>query len=66
MGLKNNDLVDVRIDGERPMVLLGCQARVHDMFVAEMHLDTDDGNAAGIRSGATAQLLLSTRRSATN
>lgn len=62
MGLKNNDMVDVRLDGERPAVFLGCQARVHDMFLAEMHLDTDDANAVGIRSGATAQLLLTTRR----
>lgn len=58
MGLQNNDRVDVRLDGERPAVFLGCQVRAHDMFIAEMHLDTDDGNAVGIRSGATAQLLL--------
>ena len=58
MGLKNNDPVDVRIDGERPAIFLACQARVHEMFVAEMHLDTDDGNAVGIKSGAIAQILL--------
>ncbi|MGI8907161.1 MAG: phosphate propanoyltransferase [Candidatus Sumerlaeaceae bacterium] len=62
MGLKNNDPVDVRIEGERPAIFLGCQARVHDMFLAEMHIDTDDGNAVGIKSGALAQILLPNRR----
>lgn len=58
MGLKDNDVVDVRIEGERPMVLVGCQLRASDSFRAEMHLDTDDANAAGIRNGHLAQILL--------
>lgn len=58
MGLKDNDSVDVRIDGDRPTLLLGCQIRANPAFRAEMHLDTDDANAAGIRSGAFAQIIL--------
>jgi len=61
MGLKDGDRVDVRIDGERPSIFLEVQIRAHDAFRAEMHIDTDDGNAVGIRSGATAQVLLKGR-----
>lgn len=61
MGLRDGDLVDVRVDGERPSILLGCQVRAHDAFRAEMHLDTDDANATGIRTGQMVQILLSRR-----
>lgn len=57
LGLKDNDVVDVRIEGQRPMILLGCQLRANDGFRAEMHIDTDDANAAGVKSGDTAQIL---------
>src|SRR5262245_61383181 len=62
MGLRNGDSVDVKLEGERPVIFLGCQIRAHEAFRAEMHIDTDDGNAVGIKSGATAQLLLPGRR----
>lgn len=58
LGLKNNDTVDVRVDGERPAILHGCQVRAHPAFRSEMHLDTDDANAIGVKSGATVQILL--------
>lgn len=61
MGLKNGDRVDVRLDGERPAIFLDVQLRAHDVFRAEMHVDTDDGNAVGIRSGAMATILLKGR-----
>jgi putative phosphotransacetylase len=57
LGLKDNDVVDVRVEGDRPTVLLGCQLRANDAFRAEIHLDTDDANAAGIKSGMLAQIL---------
>ncbi len=57
LGLRDNDLVDVRVEGERPLTLHGCQVRAHPNFLAEMHLDTDDANAAGIRSGDYATIL---------
>jgi putative phosphotransacetylase len=39
MGLRNGDLVDVRLDGERPAIFLGCQIRAHAAFRGEMHID---------------------------
>lgn len=58
MGLKDGDTVAVRVDGERPAVLAGCQIRANDAFKAEMHLDTDDANATGIRTGQKVQIIL--------
>ena len=37
------------------------QVRVHETFVAQMHLDTDDANAAGLRDGDKVQIILSER-----
>jgi putative phosphotransacetylase len=58
IGLKDGDSVNVRVDGDRPTMFIGCQVRANDAFRAEMHLDTDDANAVGIRSGAIAQIIL--------
>lgn len=58
MGLKDRDVVSVRVAGERPAVLEGVQVRASDNFRAEFHLDTDDANAIGVRSGDVAQILL--------
>ncbi|MCX7017639.1 MAG: phosphate propanoyltransferase [bacterium] len=58
MGLKENGSADVRINGDRPLILLGFQVRTSPKFRAEIHLDTDDANAAGVRSGDYAQILL--------
>lgn len=58
MGLKDKDFVDVRVDGDRPTVFLECQIRASDAFRAEFHLDTDDANATGVKSGTLARILL--------
>lgn len=58
MGFRDGDRADVHMDGERPAIFIGCQIRANDAFCAEMHLDTDDANAVGIKSGAIAQIKL--------
>lgn len=58
MGLKDNDRVLVKVDGDRPLVYYDVQIRVKESFVAQMHLDTDDANASGIRDGDRVKILL--------
>ena len=42
---------DVAIDGgERGLEFGGVKVRVSERFVLEMHVDTDEGNAAGLGS----------------
>jgi len=51
-GVADNELVDLRIDGERGAVFLNVVCRVNEAFALECHLDFDEGNATGIASGA--------------
>ena len=46
--LKTGDRVAVRVLGQRPVVFEDVQVRVKDGYELRLHLDTDEGNAAGI------------------
>ena len=56
-GLKDGDYVDVEAYGERRTMFYDVQVRVHKDFRLEMHIDTDDANAAGIGNGAKVKLI---------
>ncbi len=57
LGLRDNDIVMVKIEGDKPALYYEVQIRVRDNFVAEMHLDTDDANAIGLDKKATARII---------
>ncbi len=57
LGLRDKDIVAVRIEGERPAILFDVQIRAAENFRAELHLDTDDANALGVKTGDVAQIL---------
>jgi len=46
--LKDKDEVIVRAKGERGIVFENVLIRVHDTFVLDFHIDTDEANAAGL------------------
>jgi len=50
-GLSDGDYVDIDVNGKRPTRWFDVQVRVHKDFRLEMHVDTDDANAAGIGNG---------------
>lgn len=50
-GVKDGDFVTVMAEGERRTLFYDVQVRVHEQFALEMHVDTDDANAAGIGNG---------------
>ena len=50
-GVVDGDYVTVDADGERKTRWYDVQVRVSPDFVLEMHVDTDDANAAGIGNG---------------
>ena len=56
-GLKDGDYVDVEAFGERRTKFYDVQIRVHKDFRLEMHIDTDDANAAGIGNGAKVKIV---------
>lgn len=51
-GLKDGDYVNIDVNSERRTRFYDVQVRVHPEFRLEMHIDTDDANAAGIGNGA--------------
>ncbi len=55
-GVSDGDYVTVDVNGERRTTFYDVQVRVSDKFRLEMHVDTDDANAAGIGNGATVTL----------
>ncbi|MBR5613709.1 MAG: phosphate propanoyltransferase [Clostridia bacterium] len=56
-GIKDNDYVDVEIEGIKPTRFYDVQVRVRDDFNVEMHIDTDDANAAGLKNGAKVTII---------
>ena len=56
-GVQDNEYVDVELYGERKSLFYDVQIRVHKDFRLEMHIDTDDANAAGVGNGAKVKLI---------
>lgn len=56
-GLKDGDYVTVESNGERRTTFYDVQVRVNKAFRLEMHIDTDDANAAGIGNGAKVKII---------
>lgn len=57
-GLRDHDSVEVRIDSEgRDLIFADVVVRVSPEFQLELHLDTDEANAAGIRGGDAAEIV---------
>ena len=58
LGVQDGDMVAVAVrNGERDTVFGDVVVRVSPDYRLELHLDTDEGNAAGVRPGDTASLL---------
>ena len=58
-GIKDGDYVDVMVEGEnlKATKFYDVQVRVRDDFNVEMHIDSDDANAAGLKNGAKVTIL---------
>ena len=55
--ISDNDLVDVEIQNAKPTRYYDVQVRVREDYNTEMHIDTDDANAAGIKNGDRVEIL---------
>ena len=56
--LKNNDKVKVKIKSERALIFEEIIVRVADNFDFNVHLDTDEANAAGLKSCGKGELII--------
>ena len=56
-GVKDKDIVSVKVNGERGLVFNNVLVRVSDAFQLEMHVDIEEGNAAGVKNGDLVELI---------
>lgn len=56
-GVADKQKVSVKTEGERALVMENVVVRVRDDFALEMHIDTDEANAAGLANGAKVQII---------
>jgi propanediol utilization protein len=56
-GVKNGDFCRVRVGGEKSTVFEHVLVRTNDNWKLQIHLDTDDANAANIRSQVDVEFL---------
>lgn len=56
-GLENNQIVNVKVPGERGGLLGEVQIRVDNTYSLEMHIDTDEANAMEIKYGSLLEIV---------
>ncbi|MDR3592354.1 MAG: phosphate propanoyltransferase [Negativicutes bacterium] len=57
-GVKDKEIVKAKVGSDdRCLIFDRVLVRVHDSFKLEMHLDTDEGNAARTKTGDTAEIV---------
>lgn len=50
-GVQNGQEIKIQATGERAISFENVLVRVHDSYALDCHLDTDEGNAAGLHNG---------------
>lgn len=56
-GVRDGDVVSVKAENERGTVFDHVLIRVDEHFTLEMHIDTDEANAAGIATGDCVRII---------
>ena len=49
-GLKDKDIVSVKVNGQRGLTFDNVLIRVNDAYALDMHIDIEEGNAAGLKN----------------
>ncbi len=56
-GVSDGDMVSVKAENERGTVFHEVKIRVDESFTLEMHIDTDEANAAKIATGDSVRVI---------
>ena len=51
LGLRHRDEISVRVEGERSLIFNEVAVRVHPEYRLDMHINTDEANAARLDQG---------------
>ncbi len=57
MGVKNHDIVKVKVEGARPLIFDDVVIRVSPKFATYMHIDYDEANACGFSKGIRGRII---------
>ncbi len=57
-GLKDKDTVLVKVDGLRALTFDNVLIRVNDEYALDMHIDIEEGNAAGLKNGDVVEVIV--------
>ena len=57
LGVRDKDRVAVKTSGERRVILENVLCRVSPNYVLEFHIDTDEANASGLKTGDFVQIV---------
>jgi putative phosphotransacetylase len=57
-GVKNGDIVSVKTEGPRSLIYQNVVIRVREDFILDFHIDTDEANAAFIKTGDLLEVLI--------
>lgn len=55
--VKDNDVVQIKVDNPRGLIFNNVLVRVSPNFALEMHVDIEEGNAAGVKNGDIVELI---------
>ncbi len=55
--VENGEIVNVEVDGPRGLIFKDVLVRSGEMHALEMHVDTEEGNAAGVKNGQLVKLI---------
>lgn len=55
--VEDGQYVSVKAEGERSLIFNQVLIRVRDSFALDMHIDTDEANASGLKTGDQVQIL---------
>jgi len=56
-GLKDKDIVKVKVGGERALVFENVLIRVNETYALDMHVDVEEGNAAMLQNGQLVEVI---------
>ena len=57
LGIHENELLKVHFRGERALTFENVRPKISEGYVLQMHLDTDDSNAAGLKGGEPVEIV---------
>lgn len=57
-GLKDKDVVSVKVGGPRGLIFENVLIRVNEEYALDMHLDVEEGNAAGLVNGDAVEVII--------